>query len=565
MTIQAQPLFSSLAGVQVLAPVSKTPEYEPSTTTQADILTKSALSFVVLLHRSFNSTRKQLLENRQLVQEQLDQGIPLLFLQDETMTKVRNDPTWQGAFPAPGLTDRRTEITGPPERKMIVNALNTPVKTYMSDFEDSSAPTWANVITGQVNLYDAVRHQIDFVSKDNGKAYRVNQSQQFLTPTLLVRPRGWHMVDKHILVDGEPVSASILDFGLYFFHNAHELINQGRGPYFYLPKMEHHLEAKLWNDVFNVAQDSLAVSRGTIRATVLIETLPAAYQMEEIIFQLRNHSAGLNCGRWDYIFSTIKRLRNDPSKILPDRDQVTMTVPFMKAYCERLINICHRRQVHAMGGMAAQIPIKNDPEANKVAISKVKNDKLREATMNYDGTWVAHPALAPIANDVFNEHMPTPNQIHIVPDEDVSEADLSNTAIAGGKITTEGIRKNLFIALSYIESWLRGVGCVPINNLMEDAATAEVSRLQLYSWVLHLVKMEDSNKTVTPDLMSLILEEEVEKLTEQFGSKGRKFKEAARYLEPEITGKSVSEFLTTLIYDSVVTVGKPIDLEALKD
>ena len=255
MTIQAQPLFSSLAGVQVLAPVSKTPEYEPSTTTQADILTKSALSFVVLLHRSFNSTRKQLLENRQLVQEQLDQGIPLLFLQDETMTKVRNDPTWQGAFPAPGLTDRRTEITGPPERKMIVDALNTPVKTYMSDFEDSSAPTWANVITGQVNLYDAVRHQIDFVSKDNGKAYRVNQSQQFLTPTLLVRPRGWHMVDKHILVDGEPVSASILDFGLYFFHNAHELINQGRGPYFYLPKMEHHLEAKLWNDVFNVAQD----------------------------------------------------------------------------------------------------------------------------------------------------------------------------------------------------------------------------------------------------------------------------------------------------------------------
>ncbi|KAK6453791.1 malate synthase 1, glyoxysomal [Scheffersomyces xylosifermentans] len=565
MTIQSKPIYSPLEGVQILAPVSRFAEYEPSTTTQADILTKSALSFVVLLHRTFNSTRKQLLENRQVVQQQLDNGIPLDFLKDETMVKVREDPTWQGAFPGPGLADRRTEITGPPERKMIVNALNTPVKTYMSDFEDSSSPTWGNLINGQVNLYDAIRHQIDFVNKENGKLYKVIDSHDREIPTLLVRPRGWHMVEKHVLVDGEPISGSIFDFGLYFFHNAQELIHQGRGPYFYLPKMEHHLEAKLWNDIFNVSQDLLKIPRGTIRATVLIETLPAAYQMEEIIFQLRNHSAGLNCGRWDYIFSTIKRLRNDPTKLLPDRGQVTMTVPFMKAYCERLINICHRRQVHAMGGMAAQIPIKNDEAANQAAITKVHNDKLREVTMHYDGTWVAHPGLAPLANEVFDKHMPTPNQIHIVPEENVTASDLSNTTIQGGQITSQGIRENMFIALCYIESWIRGLGCVPINNLMEDAATAEVSRLQLHSWVLHQADLVDINSKVTPELMRTILQEEVDKLVKQFGSKNHKFEQAASYLEPEITGESLSEFITTLIYDAVVVTGEPIDLDSLKD
>lgn len=565
MTLTPTPskTFSSLDGVKVFAPVKSTPDYAPATTTQADILTKSALSFVVLLHRTFNATRKQLLDNRQEVQRQLDSGVPLQFLQDEVSVKIRLDPVWQGCFPGPGLADRRSEITGPPERKMIVNALNTPVRTYMSDFEDSMSPTWSNVINGQVNLYDAIRKQVDFVNTDNGKTYKVDYADRHV-PVLLVRPRGWHMVEKHIEVDGEPVSASMLDFGLYFFHNAAELVSRGAGPYFYLPKMEHHLEAKLWNDIFNVAQDALGISRGTVRATVLIETLPAAYQMEEIIFQLRNHSAGLNCGRWDYIFSTIKRLRNDASKVLPDRGQVTMTLPFMKAYCERLINICHRRGVHAMGGMAAQIPIKNDVAANTAAMDKVYNDKLREVTMHYDGTWVAHPALAPIANGVFDQHMPTPNQIHVVPAEHVTAAQLSNTEVAGGTISTAGIRENLYIALNYMESWIRGLGCVPINNLMEDAATAEVSRLQLHSWVKHGVTLADTHQALTPDLVSAILDDETDKLVAKYLGVPNKFKVAAGYLRPEIRGETLSEFLTTLVYDEILTLSDPIDLATLK-
>lgn len=543
-------------GVELLAPIdtSGTP------TAAADIFTQQALSFVVLLHRTFNSTRKQLLENRQRVQKAIDNGEGLHFLQDDWAKAVRADPAWQGPSPGPGLADRRSEITGPPDRKMIVNALNTPVRTYMSDFEDSAAPTWANVIGGQVNLYDAIRHQIDFTAA-NGKRYAVQREGRHV-PVLIVRPRGWHMEEKHLRIDGEYVSASLLDFGLFFFHNAKELIARGHGPYFYLPKMEHHLEAKLWNDVFNVAQDYLSIPRGTVRATVLIETLPAAYQMEEIIFQLRAHSAGLNCGRWDYIFSTIKRLRADPSKVLPDRGQVTMTSPFMKAYCERLINICHRRGVHAMGGMAAQIPIKNDAAANEIAMNKVYSDKLREATMHYDGTWVAHPALAPIANGVFDKHMPTPNQIHIVPPESVTEQDLSNTHIADGQITTNGIRENLYIALNYIELWIRGVGCVPINNLMEDAATAEVSRLQLHSWVRHGVTLSDTGVALTADYIEKILDEETQKLLAT--RPDNKFVVAANYLKPDITGKSLAEFLTTLVYDEVVEQGKPQDLATLK-
>lgn len=557
-------VYSSLDNVEVRAPISAKPEYD-SGTSQADILTQSALSFVVLLHRAFNATRKELLDNRQKVQAQLDAGKPLDFLQDADLVKIRENPAWRGAIPGLGLADRRSEITGPPERKMVVNALNTPVKTYMSDFEDSSSPTWLNVINGQVNLYDAVRHKVDFVHKDTGKAYRVDRTPGRHVPVIIVRPRGWHMVDKHIYVDGEPVSASMLDFGLYFFHNVRQLLANGHGPYFYLPKMEHHLEAKLWNDIFNVAQDCLAIPRGTIRATVLIETLPAAYQMEEIIYQLRDHSAGLNCGRWDYIFNTIKRLRNDASKVLPDRGLVTMKVPFMQAYCERLINVCHRRQVHAMGGMAAQIPIENNDAANSAAMAKVKADKLREATMHYDGTWVAHPALAPIANGVFNEHMPTPNQIHIVPEENVKASDLSNTAIEGAQVTSNGIRENLYIALLYMEAWIRGNGCVPINNLMEDAATAEVSRLQLYSWVKHAVVLADTNEKVTPELALRFLDEEAAKLVAKFAGAENKVDVAAQYLRPEIRGDSLAEFLTTLVYDEIVTAGAPLDLSTLKE
>lgn len=371
------------------------------------------------------------------------------------------------------------------------------------------------------------------------------------------------MVDNHITVDGSPISASLLDFGLYFYHNAHQLVKNGHGPYFYLPKMEHHLEARLWNDVFNVSQDYISLARGTIRATVLIETLPAAFQMEEIIFELRDHSSGLNCGRWDYIFSTIKRLRNQSSHLLPDRDQVTMTSPFMDAYVRKLIQVCHSRGVHAMGGMAAQIPIKNDDEANAKAMAKVRADKLREFTKGHDGSWVAHPALAAICNEIFDE-MGTANQIHYIPDEyTVAEEEFIDTTIEGGKITESGIRQNLYIGLCYMEAWLRGSGCVPINNLMEDAATAEVSRAQLFQWVRHSVVLDDTGKKCTAETTQRLLEEETKKLLSNAGPEN-KFEKAASYLQKEITGENFSEFLTTLLYDDICTIGEPIDLATLK-
>lgn len=551
----------TLENVEVLVDVDFTPQFTPSTTTVADILTKDALEFVVLLHRTFNKTRLQLLENRQIVQKKIDAGEYEFGFLKETES-IRNDPTWQGPVLAPGLIDRSTEITGPPLRNMLVNALNSDVKTYMTDFEDSASPTWENVIYGQVNLYDAIRDQIDFVTPR--KEYKLRAKIGEL-PTLIVRPRGWHMIDNHILVDGEPISASILDFGLYFFHNAHKLIEIGKGPYFYLPKMEHHLEAKLWNDIFQVAQDYVALPRGTIRATVLIETFPAAFQMEEIIWQLRQHSAGLNCGRWDYIFSTIKRLRNNPEHVLPNRDQVTMTSPFMDAYVKKLIRTCHSRGVHAMGGMAAQIPIKNDEAANTAAMTKVRNDKIRELTNGHDGSWVAHPALAPICNEVFAE-MGTPNQIYKVPETTVAAADLLNTNIKDGEITTAGIKQNLDIGLQYMEAWLRGSGCVPINNLMEDAATAEVSRCQLHQWVKHKIVLKDTGKPITPELAKEILYEQAKELAAKspLGDKN-KFNLAAKYFEPEITGEKFSEFLTTLLYEEIVTVNStPFDLSKLK-
>lgn len=551
----------TLENVDVLIDIENEPKFSPSTTTAADILTKDALEFVVLLHRTFNATRKQLLENRQEVQKKIDSGEYQLDFLPETAA-IRNDPTWQGPILAPGMIDRSTEITGPPLRNMLVNALNSDVKTYMTDFEDSSSPTWENVIYGQVNLYDAIRDQIDFITPR--KEYKLKDKISNL-PTLIVRPRGWHMVDSHILVDGEPISASILDFGLYFFHNAHKLIEIGKGPYFYLPKMEHHLEAKLWNDIFQVAQDYIALPRGTIRATVLIETLPAAFQMEEIIWQLRQHSSGLNCGRWDYIFSTIKRLRNIPSHVLPNRDQVTMTSPFMDAYVKRLIRTCHSRGVHAMGGMAAQIPIKNDEEANTKAMTKVRNDKIRELTNGHDGSWVAHPALAAICNEVFAE-MGTPNQIYLVPETSIAATDLLNTNIKDGEITTAGIIQNLDIGLQYMEAWLRGSGCVPINNLMEDAATAEVSRCQLHQWVKHKITLKDTGKEITPQLAKDILYKQAKELAAKSPlGDANKFELAAKYFEPEITGENFSEFLTTLLYDEIVTVNKtPFDLSKLK-
>lgn len=424
------------------------------------ILTPDALAFLTLLHRSFNDTRKKLLERRVLRQAEIDRGALPDFLPETR--PIREDPSWKGAPPAPGLVDRRVEITGPTDRKMVVNALNSDVWTYMADFEDSSAPTWENMINGQVNLYDAIRRQVDF--KQGPKEYKLRNDRKL--PTLIVRPRGWHLEEKHLTVDGAPISGSLFDFGLYFFHNAAEYQRRGYGPYFYLPKMESHLEARLWNDVFNLAQDYIGMPRGTIRGTVLIETILAAFEMEEIIYELRDHSSGLNCGRWDYIFSTIKKFRQNPDFVLPDRSAVTMTVPFMDAYVKLLIQTCHKRGVHAMGGMAAQIPIKDDKAANDKAMEGVRADKLREVRAGHDGTWVAHPALAKIASDIFIEHMPTPNQLFVRrEDVRIGARDLLNMNVPG-KVTEEGIRKNLAIGLGYMEAWIRGIGCVPINYLM---------------------------------------------------------------------------------------------------
>ncbi|KAI9891878.1 MAG: hypothetical protein M1814_002263 [Vezdaea aestivalis] len=526
----------------------------PLTDDTRKLLNKEALAFLVLLHQSFNSTRKYLLQRRVLRQAELDKGQLLDFLPE---TKhIRDNATWRAATPAPGLVDRRVEITGPTDRKMVVNALNSDVWTYMADFEDSSAPTWSNMINGQLNLYDAVRKQVDF--KQGPKDYKLRTDRPL--PTLIVRARGWHLEEKHVTVDGEPISGSLFDFGLFFFHNAHELVKRGAGPYFYLPKMESHLEARLWNDAFNMAQDYIGMPRGTIRATVLIETIPAAFEMDEIIYELRDHSSGLNCGRWDYIFSVIKKFRQNPQFVLPDRAAVTMTVPFMDAYVKLLIQTCHKRGVHAMGGMAAQIPIKNDQAANDAAMANVRADKLREVRAGHDGTWVAHPALAIIATEVFNEHMPTKNQ-HFVRREDVNITanDLLNMNVPG-QITEEGIRKNLDIGLGYMEGWLRGIGCVPINYLMvsksslsnqlryskqkqEDAATAEVSRSQLWQWSRHSVALADGQKFDKAYALRL-LKEQADALASKAPA-GNKFKLAAQYFAGQVTGEDYADFLTS--------------------
>ena len=535
MVVPTNILFN---GIEVRAPIPDNARH---------ILTKDAVAFLATLHRTFNGRRKELLARRVERQKEIDNGALPDFLPE---TKhIREDPIWQGAPPAPGLEDRRVEITGPTDRKMVINALNADVYTYMSDFEDSSTPTWNNMIGGQVNLYDAVRRTISL--QQGSKSYKLRTDRP--VPTLIVRPRGWHLDESHFLVDGEPISGGIFDFGLYFFHNAKEAIAQGFGPYFYLPKMESHLEARLWNDIFFVSQVWIGISRGTICGTVLIETILGVFEMDEIIYELREHSSGLNCGRWDYIFSFIKKLRNHPEFVLPERNDVTMTVPFMSSYVKLLIQTCHKRGVHAMGGMAAQIPIKDDAQANKVAMEGVYKDKLREALAGHDGTWVAHPQLAHIALEVFNKHMPTPNQIFLRREEvHVTARDLINPYIPGGKISEAGIRKNLFIGLGYMEAWLRGVGCVPINYLMEDAATAEVSRSQLNQWVKHGVTTSEGKK-VTKDYILALLADETKK-AEQSGPKGNKFAEAARYLKPEITDEKYSDFLTTLLYDKVTTV-----------
>ncbi|CAG8727134.1 24094_t:CDS:2 [Cetraspora pellucida] len=535
--------YNSVPGVAVLAPVNDI---------HAQILTPGALEFLAKLHRAFNPVRKSLLQRRALRQQELDRGVLPDFLPETA--HIREDDTWRGAYPAPGLVDRRVEITGPVDRKMVINALNCGSSTYMADFEDSNAPTWENNIDGQVNLRDAIRGTITFTNPTNNKKYSLRKDGK--VAILIVRPRGWHLEEKHVVIDGAPVSASIFDFALYFYHNAKKLIENGLGPYFYLPKMESHLEARLWNDIFNVSQDILGIPRGTIRATVLIETILAAFEMDEIIYELREHSSGLNCGRWDYIFSFIKKFRNNPNFTIPDRSDVTMTTPFMDAYVRLLIKTCHRRGVHAMGGMAAQIPIKNDPRANAVALEKVRADKLREVKAGHDGTWVAHPDLVKIALEVFNENLKTPNQIFVRRDDvNVTALDLLNANVRGA-ITENGIRNNISVGLTYIESWLNGLGCVPINNLMEDAATAEISRSQLWQWAKHGSRTADG-KTVTAEYLLKLLDEELAKLERHLGHQkfaASKYGLAKRYLASQITGKEYSEFLTTLLYDEITSV-----------
>jgi len=520
-------------GIQINAPVSS--EF-------AEILTPEAMDFVAKLIRTFSGRREELLRRRVLRQAEIDAGKMPDFLPETE--NIRNSD-WTVAPLPNDLLDRRVEITGPSERKMIINALNSGAKVFMSDFEDSLSPTWEATITGQLNLRDAVNRTISYVSPE-GKQYALNEE----TAVLLVRPRGWHLPEKHVLIDGQQVSGGIFDFGLYFFHNAKNLLARGTGPYFYLPKMESHLEARLWNDVFVMAQELLGLPRGTIKATVLIETILATFEMDEILYELREHSAGLNCGRWDYIFSAIKKFRNIPYYILPDRAQVTMTTHFMHSYSLLAIKTCHRRNVHAIGGMAAQIPIKNNPQANEEAMAKVRADKHREATDGHDGTWVAHPGLVPVAMEEFDKVMKGPNQIDRKrEDVHVTAADL--LALPEGTITEAGLRTNINVSLQYMESWLNGLGCVPINNLMEDAATVEISRSQIWEWIRHPKGILDDGRKVTVELFRQIEAEELERIKQAIGEEqyaSRKFDKAAQLLDNIITEERFVEFLTLPAY-----------------
>jgi malate synthase len=502
---------------------------------EAEILTPEAAAFLSKMARRFEPRRQELLAARRVRQQQIDAGQLPDFLPE---TANIRQAEWTVAPIPQDLLDRRVEITGPVERKMIINALNSGAKVFMADFEDSNSPTWQNNVEGQANLRDTVKGTISYVSPE-GKRYEPNAR----VATLMVRPRGWHLDEKHFKVDGQPISGSLFDFGLYFFHNAHALIGKGTGPYFYLPKMESHLEARLWNDVFLFAQDELGIPRGTIRATVLIETILAAFEMDEILYELREHSAGLNCGRWDYIFSFIKKFRNRPDFVLPDRSIVTMDKHFLKSYVDLLIQTCHRRGIHAMGGMAAQIPIKSDPSANEKALDKVRQDKVREVKAGHDGTWVAHPGLVPVATEIFDANMKEANQIERRR-EDVHVTAKDLLAVTEGQITEEGLRWNIDVGLQYVESWLRGSGCVPIYNLMEDAATAEISRAQVWQWLRHGAKLSDG-RPVTREIVRQVIAEQKGKL------KGNRMAEAAEIYERMIVSPDFAEFLTLVAYDYI--------------
>ncbi|QSQ12962.1 malate synthase A [Myxococcus landrumensis] len=531
MTSEAPPSKSPAFGAGVAVKGPWHPDY-------AEVLTPDALAFVARLVRAFGERREGLLERRKAVQASWRQGARPHFLPE---TKAIREGSWTVAPLPADLQDRRVEITGPVDRKMIINALNSGANVFMADFEDANSPTWDNVVRGQLNLRDAVRRRIAFTA-EGGKHYALNDKPA----VLFVRPRGWHLPERHVEIDGKPISGSLFDFALFFFHNAKEQLSRGTGPYFYLPKMQSHLEARLWNDVFVLAQDTLGIPQGSIKATVLIETLPAAFEMDEILYELREHSAGLNCGRWDYIFSFIKTLQSDTRVVLPDRGQVTMDKAFLNAYSQLLIQTCHRRNVHAMGGMAAFIPIKGDAAANEAVLEKVRADKLREVKNGHDGTWVAHPGLVPIARDIFDANMKGPNQLaNKREDVRITEADLLK--VPSGTRTEEGLRHNLRVGIQYTAAWLGGLGCVPLYNLMEDAATAEISRAQVWQWLHHGASLEDGRK-VTPELFQALLREEMARLEKEGASEkyGAAHVQRARELFERLSASPTFEDFLTL-------------------
>src|ERR671918_1678259 len=514
---------ATVEGVELPAPVPERGE---------EILTREALAFVAELQRRFGPRRKELLRSRAERQAQIDAGELPDFLPE---TREIRESDWQVAPVPADLQDRRVEITGPVERKMMINALNSSARCFMADFEDANSPTWENCVGGHVNLVDAIERTIELETPD--KSYRLNDE----IATLIVRPRGWHLPERHVLVDGEPASASLFDFGLYFFHNAQRLLGRGSGPYLRLPKLESQLEARLWNDVFDFAEEEVDVPSGSIKATVLIETILAAFEMEEILYELREHSAGLNAGRWDYIFSVIKKFRDRPEFVLPDRAQVTMSVPFMRAYTELLVKTCHRRGAHAMGGMAAFVPSRRDPEVTKIALTKVREDKKRESGDGFDGTWVAHPDLVPPATEEFEAILgERPNQLERQRDDiAVSAADLLNVAATPGEITEEGVRANVSVGIRYVASWLSGVGAAAIDNLMEDAATAEISRSQVWQWVRH-------GRVERDDVEHMIAEVAAEPPSEPV------YEEARELFERVALGDDFPEFLTLPAYDRLL-------------
>lgn len=525
--------MTTLAGVEVHGAMR--PRYE-------EVLTPDALAFVARLVREFSGRVDALLEGRRARAAAAKTAADWDFLAETAGVRAGD---WKVAPLPADLLDRRVEITGPVERKMIINALNSGATHFMADLEDSNSPTWDNVVAGQVNLRDAVRRTIAYTAPETGKGYKLHDR----TAVLLVRPRGWHLRERHVTVDGRDIPGALFDFGLYFFHNAKESIARGTGPYFYLPKLEHHLEARLWNDVFLLAQDALDVPRGTVKATVLIETLPAAFQMDEILHELRAHSSGLNCGRWDYIFSFIKKRANDPAALLPDRAQVTMDRAFLRAYSLLLIQTCHRRGVHAMGGMAAQIPIKDDPASNEQALARVRADKLREVTDGHDGTWVAHPALVAVAREIFDAHMKGPNQLDRLRDDvKVTRDDLLR--VHEGTRTDAGLRHNIRVGVQYLEAWLRGNGCVPLYNLMEDAATAEIARAQVWQWVRYGVATDDG-APVTAERFLAASREEMARVRAEVGDArftGGRFEEARTLFERLSLAPTFEDFLTLPAY-----------------